>query len=253
MLVLVLVISVGAARPFSPDDVVARAIVDGDVVVHVVVHRTPHVAAEYPGVEDVQQRRRLRRRALAPSEEHPRRDGPSIQFRIRVLPLDDGRALQRHAREQPLGLGVAEDAGHALERGGPGSLGVPPDGPGGDGHVASEGERAGLGEGLDGVGIVEDEDEVGQLEADLAAEAGTGGGDGAGRAPAAVGEAGDDQAAAETGGAEEAGLEDGEDGEALCAGEDRGRDDLVRTESLAWVDEAGKDLPALLAFRCRSG
>ena len=72
-----------------------------------------------------------------------------------------------------------------------------------------------MGEGLDCAGVVEDEDEVGELEADLAAEAGAGCGDRGGGGPGTVMEAGDNEAAAETGGAEEAGFDYCEDCEAL--------------------------------------
>ena len=95
----------------------------------------------------------------------------------------------------------------------PAALGVAADGPRGDGHVAAEGDGARhCEEGADGGGVVEDEDEVGDLDADLAAEAAAGGGDGRGRGPGAVGEAGDDEARAEARRAQEAGLDDGDDG-----------------------------------------
>jgi hypothetical protein len=51
-----------------------------------------------------------------------------------------------------------------------------------------------LGEGLDGRGVVEDEDEVGQLEANLATKTGASGSDGGGSGPGPVGKPGDDEA-----------------------------------------------------------
>lgn len=72
-----------------------------------------------------------------------------------------------------------------------------------------------MGEGLDGGRIVEDENEVGELEADLATKACAAGCDGGRGRPGAVGQAGDDEAGTEAGGAEEAGLDNCEDCEAL--------------------------------------
>lgn len=94
-----------------------------------------------------------------------------------------------------------------------------------------------MGKRLDGAGVVEDEDEICKLEADLATEAGTGRRDSAWSAPCAVGQASYYEAAAKAARAEEAGLEDGDNGETLGIGENRGRDDLVRTEGLARVDK----------------
>lgn len=72
-----------------------------------------------------------------------------------------------------------------------------------------------MSEGLDGRGIVENEDKVGELETDLAAETAADSGDGAGGRPATVGKPSDDQATTETTGAEEASLENCEDCETL--------------------------------------
>ena len=111
-------------------------------------------------------------------------------------------------------------------------------------------------EGLNGGGVVEDEDKVCELEADLAAETTADGADGGGGGPGAVVEAGDDDAGAEAAGTEEAGFEDGDDGETLCtwssvcdcclerlkceylcASEDFWWDDLVGTKGLVGIDE----------------
>lgn len=37
----------------------------------------------------------------------------------------------------------------------------------------------------------------------------------------------------------------------FCVFENRGRNDLVGTEGLAWIDKRSEDLAALLALRCR--
>lgn len=73
-----------------------------------------------------------------------------------------------------------------------------------------------LREGLDGACVVENEDEVGQLESDLAAEATAGSDNGRGRGPATVRETGDDKAGTEARGAEKAGFEDCKDRKALA-------------------------------------
>ena len=103
---------------------------------------------------------------------------------------------------------------------------------------------------LDCVGIVEDEDEIGQLETDLATKTRTSSRDRARCAPRAIRKTCDNEAATESGGAEEAGLDNREDGEAPRRGEDRGRNDLVRPEGLSGIDERGQNLAAFLTLRC---
>lgn len=66
--------------------------------------------------------------------------------------------------------------------------------------------------------------------------------------PGAIGQAGDDNARAETGTTEEAGFEDGHDGETLCICEDLGRNDLVGAKGLFRVDEGSENLAGLFAF-----
>jgi hypothetical protein len=132
-----------------------------------------------------------------------------------------------------------------------------------------------LREGFDGGVVVENKDEVGQFEPDLAAEAGAGGGNGARRTPATIGQACDDETTAEACGAEETGFEDSENCKALQkqsfvrrsgkempgrAGwmwwlahlgvyQNGGRDDLVRPECLPGIDERSQNLPTFLTFR----
>jgi hypothetical protein len=192
-------------------------VVDGNVVVHGVAGdggRAAH-AGEDAGVEDGHQGLSLGRRRDAAGEDLLGAVAGAVELLVGVATLDDAGALEGDAGEEALGLGVGEDAGDALERGGTCGFGVAADGAGGDGDVASEGQGAGLGEGLDGRDVIEDEDEVGELKADLATKAAAYRRDGARSGPTAVGEAGDDEATSEAAGAEEAGLEDGEDREAL--------------------------------------
>jgi hypothetical protein len=63
--------------------------------------------------------------------------------------------------------------------------------------------------------VVEDEDKVCEFEADLSTKAAADGPDGGGGGPRSVGETSDYDAGTEAGCAEEASLEDGEDGETL--------------------------------------
>jgi hypothetical protein len=240
----------GCPAPPLPHDVVVRVVVDGYVVVHAVARDVGGAAdaREDTRVEDAHEgfgggwRRDLAAQELA--------GGPAaaVELLVGIASLDDAAALETDTGEQTLGLAVAEDAGHTLETGYTGSFGVAANGAGGDGDIAAQGQRAGLSKCADGRGVVEDEDEVGQLEADLAANASADGPDCRGSRPRAVSETGNDDAGAEAARADKAGLEDGEDGEALCVGEDRGRDDLVGAERLAGVDERGEDLARLFAF-----
>lgn len=202
------------------DGGVGVVVVDRDVVVHGAVGDTRSQAIERPRIEDIEQRGGSRRRPLGAQEQIARSNRPAVQLGVRILALDDGTTLQADTCEQPLCLAVAEDTRDALQARGTGRLGIAADGPGGERYVPAEGEGPGLGECLYGGGVVEDEDEVGQLEANLATEARAAGGDGRGGGPGAVGEAGDDEAGAEAGGAEEAGFDDGEDCKALGKEED---------------------------------
>lgn len=106
-----------------------------------------------------------------------------------------------------------------------------------------------MGESLDGGGVIEDEDEIGKLEADLAADASASGRNSTGSAPGAIGQSGNDETAAEATGSDEAGLENGDDGEALGICQNRRWNDLVGSEGLARVDEGGQDLATLLTLR----
>lgn len=173
----------------------------------------------------------------------------AVHLFVGIAALDDGGSLEGDTGEETLGLGVTKDTGEAPQGRGTGSLGVATDRSGGQGDITTQSQRSSLGKRLDSLGVVEDEDKISQLKADLTANAGTTGRNGSRSAPRAIGKPGDDEAATEATGADEAGLEDGEDGEALGVGEDRRRNDLVGTKGLARVYEGSKDLAALFAFR----
>lgn len=244
--------SVSAGAAVEAVKVVAGVAVGGLVVVDGVVADAgagAH-AAKDARVENVHERAGLGRRGDGAGEELLGGVAGAVELLVGVAALDDGGPLEGDAGKEALCLGVAEDAGDALERGGAGGLCVAADGPRGEGDVAAERQRAGLRKRLYGAGVVEDEDKVGQLKANLAAKAGAGRGNGRGRAPGAFGQARDDEAAAEAAAAEEAGLEHRDDGQALGVGEDRGRDDLFGAKRLAGVDKGGEDLAAFLALRC---
>jgi hypothetical protein len=225
-------------------------VIHGYVVVHGIVGNAGAHAAEDTRVEDGHEGSGLVRGRDRAAEELLGGVSGAVELLIGIATLDDGGALERNTGEKTFGLGIAENAGNALEGGGTGGLGVASDGASSQGHVAAKSHGASLGKSLDGGHVVEDEDKVGKLKADLAAEAGTGGRDGAGGAPGAIGQSRDDETAAEASGAKEAGLEDGNDGEALGAGENRGGDDLVGTEGLFGVDEGGENATAFLALGC---
>lgn len=171
-------LAVGAAPLPIPHHIVVAVVVDRDVIVHAAIVEVARACArEGARVEDVEQRRRLGRLPLRAIQQLLGADRPAIELGIRVLALYNRAPLQTDAREQSLRLAVAEDARDAPQAGGSRRLGVAADGPRGDGDITAEGEGSRLGEGLDGGGVVKDEDEVGQLEADLAAEAGAAGRD----------------------------------------------------------------------------
>ena len=193
-------------------------VVDRDIVVHAAAGHTAADAAEDARVEDIEQRRSLGGWSLGTLEQLASADLTSVQLGIRILSLDDGRALQRDASEQALGLGIAEDTSNRLQGGGTGGFRVAADGTGSYRHVATQRDRPGLREGLDGAGVVQDEDEVGQLDTDLATETGASRRNGGWGTPAAVGETGDDKAGTETGGAKETGFYHCEDRKALERG-----------------------------------
>lgn len=171
-------LAVRAAPLPVPHHVVVAVVVDGDVVVHAAVVEVARAGArERARVEDVEQRRRLGRLPLGALQQLLGTDGPAVELGVRVLALYYRGPLQADAREQALRLAVAEYARDAPEAGGARRLGVAAHGPRCDRDITAEGEGSRLREGLHGRGVVEDEDEVGQLEADLAAEAGAAGRD----------------------------------------------------------------------------
>lgn len=118
-----------------------------------------------------------------------------------------------------------------------------------------------MGECANGRGIVEDKDEVGQFEANLATDTCTAGRNRGGSRPGAIGKAGDNDTGTESTGSNESGLEDCEDGKALedgrerlvepqpvypaigesylCACQNLWWNDLIGTKSLLGVHEGG--------------
>lgn len=243
-------LAVGVALTPVPYHIIAIA-VHGHVVVHRVVYhrRNPVTAAEDARVQNVHERTGLRGRRNRAGEELLGSVPGAVELLVGVATLDYCRTFERDAREETLRLGVAENAGHALERCGTGRLGVSANRPSGQRYIASQRQRAGLRKSLDRVVVVEDEDEVGKLEADLPTEASADRRDGARGAPVAVRQARDDEAATETTRAEEAGFQNCDDGEALRVAQYGRRDDLVGPEGLPGVDEGCENLPALLALR----
>lgn len=169
----------GRAATALPHDVVVRVVVHGDVVVHAVVGcgRATY-AREDSGVEHAQQRLGGRRGRDLAAQQLSRGPSPPVQLLVCVSALDQPAAFQTDTGEQALCLAVAEDARHALQTGHSSRLRVPADRPGRDGDVAAECQGAGLGECAYCRGVVQDEDEVSQLEADLPAEPAADGADG---------------------------------------------------------------------------
>eukprot|EP00160_Parvularia_atlantis_P017210 Unigene5824_Nuclearia_a/m.17796 Unigene5824_Nuclearia_a/g.17796 ORF Unigene5824_Nuclearia_a/g.17796 Unigene5824_Nuclearia_a/m.17796 type:complete len:355 (-) Unigene5824_Nuclearia_a:35-1099(-) len=165
----------------------------------------------------------LGRRDLA-LEQLARRDVLAVEGRVRVFPLDEDGAFERDAGEDALGLAVRVRGG---DRGHGRALGVAPDRASRDREVAAERNVAAVGEGVDGGVVVEDDDKVRQLRAHLQAGAERAGADAGRRRPGAVGQPCDDHAEADAAAKQEAGLEHGEDDEALGAADDVVRDDRV--------------------------
>lgn len=215
LLLLSLLLAVCTPASSVPHLVIVLVVVHGCSVVHAIIVASGAHSVEGPRVENVQQGGGGGWWSLGAAQELPRTDGTTVQLCVGIFSLDDGAALQADAGEQALGLAVTENTGDALEGGGTGSFGIAPHRAGGERDVAAEGQGAGLREGPDGGGVVEDKDEVGELEAYLTTEAGASGRDGGWGGPGAVGEAGNDEAGAETSRAEEASFDDGEDCKSL--------------------------------------
>jgi len=207
----------GRALAALPYYVVARVVVDGNVVVHGVVGNV--LRASYAGkdsrVEHLQERRGGWWWGNLSAEDLAGSPSAAVQLLVGISPLDDTTALQTDTGEQSLCLAVAENTSHALQTRRAGSLGIATDGPRRDGDIAAQCQRAGLRKCTDGGCVVEDEDEVGELKANLSAEAAADGSDGRGCRPRSVCETSDDDARSESRCAEEAGLEDCENREAL--------------------------------------
>lgn len=180
----------GITATAVPDNVVVVVVVDRRVIVHGVVAGDGAAATEAgkgAAVENGHESLGLGRRRNAARQDLLGSVAGAVELLVGVAALDDTRALERDTGKETLCLGVGEDAGDAAQGGSTGSLGIASDGTGCEGNVAAEGQGAGLSKGLDGIGVVENEDKVGQLEADLAAKAAADRGDGTGCAPAAIG------------------------------------------------------------------
>lgn len=255
-----------------PDDVLVLIRIDGDVVVHgVVVLEGAAPAGEDAGVEDVHEGLGLRGHRVGAGEELAGGELAAVHFFVGIPALDQYAPFEGDTCKETLGLAVGEDARNAFEGCGAGRFGVAADGTCSERDVAAERDAAELCKGLDGHGIVEDEDEVGQLEADLAAEAAADGAYCAGcrpvarcmscpfpsRAlrrwmilPTAIREPRNDNTTPKPSTSQEASLENGQDGQALRIGEDGRRDDFVGAEGLFGIDEGGEDTSGLLALAC---
>ncbi len=68
-------------------------------------------------------------------------------------------------------------------------------------------------------------------------------------APRAIGQTGDDEAASKTTRTDETSLKNGDNGKALCVGEDGRWDDLIGAKSLTRVDKGLENLATLFTLR----
>jgi hypothetical protein len=99
-----------------------------------------------------------------------------------------------------------------------------------------------------GTGVVEDEDKVRKLEADLSAETTSYSSDRGGRRPRSIRESRDYNTTSETATAQETSFENGENGQTFGIGENLRWDDLIGAEGLLGVDEGSEDTSAFLTF-----
>jgi hypothetical protein len=116
----------------------------------------------------------------------------AVQLLVGISPLDDTASLQTDTREKSLRLAVAENTGYTLQTRRAGSLGIATDWPRCNGDIAAQCQRSGLGKCTHCRCIVQDENEVGELEANLSAEAAADGSDGCWCRPRSVRETSDD-------------------------------------------------------------
>jgi hypothetical protein len=247
-----------------PDDVVVGVVVDGNVVVHGVA-RVGSDSSKDSAVEYAHQGFSLWWDWDATFEQNSSSDAAVVHFLVGISSFNHGTALEGDTSEQSFCLAVCENAGDALETCCTGGFGIATNGTGGDGDVSSEGDTASLGECTDGGGVVEDEDEISDFKANLTTKATSystdGGGSGPGSSlsvrvsdgeqgeiPAAVGQSSHNNTRPEASTAEEAGLEDGHDGQTFGICEDVWRNDLVRAKGLGRVYEGRQDLGRLFAF-----
>ena len=164
-----------------------------------------------------------------PSPEHP-------LHRPSSTPNSPSHKANRRAGARTFRLGVREQGRGVRERRLHGAAGA--DGARGGGDVAPDGDVAAHRERAHGLLRVEHDDEVGDVRADLQAPADAARRDARRRGPRAVRQPRDDEPRARLAGEDEAGLEDGEDREALgygCGwvrrGERRGG------KAKVWVDQ----------------
>ena len=94
-----------------------------------------------------------------------------------------------------------------------------------------------MGECLHSAGVVENEDEVCEFEADLSTESTSYSSDSGGCRPRSISQSCDYNSTTEATAAQETGFEDCEDCQTFGVGEDLWWDDLIGTECLFWVDE----------------
>ena len=141
-------------------------------------------------------------------------DGDAVELGVVLGPGEEAGGVEGHGGEEPLAAAVRVHGGH-LRADAQHALGVAAEGPDGDGEVAADLEAALVHEGVDGGLGVEHQHKVHLRQADEEAASEAHDADGGGGAPAAVGEAAQDDAGAALRADEEAALDDAEDGDAV--------------------------------------
>ena len=157
-------------------------------------------------------------RGDAPREELLGGGGVAIEDMVEAVTSEEAGAVEPDAGEGAAGDRVGVDCGVGVGTGHPRRLGRPTEGAHSDGDVGAERKVGGAGEGREGIGGVQDEHDGVDLAAHLRAERGAHAADRARRAPLAARLVlGHDQATAALEAPEEAGLDDGEEGDAVGA------------------------------------
>lgn len=103
-----------------------------------------------------------------------------VEFFVGVAAFDEDGAFERDTCEEAFGFAVGEDAGYAFEACGSCGFSVSAYWACCYADVAAECDGGLLGEGADCRCVVQDEDEVGELDADLSTESAASGADGGG-------------------------------------------------------------------------